>query len=147
MSPELDKLLCEKYPEMFVNRYLPASKSALCWGFECGDGWFTLLDVLCGTIDNHIRNVDHQIQWASKWNETAEPDQIRKIPDKIEFAITQIKEKFGTLRFYYNGGDDEIHGMVLLAGHMSGHICEQCGSPARLDSDGGWVRTLCDEHK
>jgi hypothetical protein len=60
-------------------------------------------------------------------------------------VATQIKEKFGTLRFYYFGGDDYCHGVESMAESMSAVTCEVCGSPGKL-RNGGWIRTLCDEH-
>lgn len=70
----------------------------------------------------------------------------RPVPDKVhQVVITQIKEKFGSLRFYYQGGDDEISGMVRMAESMSGVTCEECGAPGH-QRGGGWIVTLCDEH-
>jgi len=60
-------------------------------------------------------------------------------------CIDQIKEKFGTLRFYYSGGDDTITGMVHLAESLSGKTCEITGSPGSLHKKGkgyGWYKTL-----
>jgi len=54
MREELDKLLCEKYPKMMVNRNRPMTETCMCWGFECGDGWFNILDRLMGNIQHHI---------------------------------------------------------------------------------------------
>jgi hypothetical protein len=54
MREELDKKLCEKYPKIFADRHKSMTETAMCWGFECGDGWFTILDVLCGNIQWHI---------------------------------------------------------------------------------------------
>ena len=50
MKQELDKLLCEKYPKMMVNRNKNMQETCMCWGFECGDGWFNILDQLMGNI-------------------------------------------------------------------------------------------------
>ena len=47
----------------------------------------------------------------------------------------QVKEKFGTLRFYYTGGDDRIDGMVRMAESMSAVTCETCGAPGKLRGD------------
>ena len=54
MRDELDKILVEKYPKIFRDRYTPAWQSAMCWGFEHGDGWFQIIDSLCGQIQSHI---------------------------------------------------------------------------------------------
>jgi len=127
MKQELDKLLCERYPKMMVNRNLPMQETCMCWGFDCGDGWFNILDQLMG-------NIQHHIDWKNKKEEVV-----------AQVTLDQVKEKFGTLRFYYTGGDDYIDGMVTMAESMSGVTCEECGNPGKRIG-GGWVRTLCEEH-
>jgi hypothetical protein len=62
-----------------------------------------------------------------------------------QVVATQVKEKYGTLRFYYAGGDDMIDGMVSMAEAMSERTCETCGAPGKLRT-GGWLKTLCDHH-
>jgi hypothetical protein len=59
---------------------------------------------------------------------------------------TQVKEKFGGLRFYINSGSPEIHARILQAETESYETCEVCGKPAELRKDIGWYLTLCDEH-
>ena len=72
---------------------------------------------------------------------------FRTVPEVIpQVTLDQVKEKFGTLRFYYTGGDDYISGLVSMAESMSGVTCEECGSPGKTHG-GGWVRTLCDVHE
>jgi hypothetical protein len=61
-------------------------------------------------------------------------------------TLDQVKEKFGTLRFYYTGGDDEISGMVRMAESMSGVTCEECGNPGTTGGQ-GWLVTLCETHR
>ena len=62
-----------------------------------------------------------------------------------QVVAVQVKEKFGSLRFYYEGGDDYIRGLVSLAESLSHRTCEQCGSPG-VGRGGGWIQTLCDLH-
>jgi hypothetical protein len=69
---------------------------------------------------------------------------VHPIIDQV--TVEQIKEKFGGLRFYYQGGDDTIHGMVRMAEAWADHSCEECGKPGERRS-GGWIRTLCNEHE
>ncbi len=128
MREELDKLLCEKYPKMLVNRNKPMTETAMCWGFECGDGWFNILNQLMG-------NIQHHIDWKEKQGKPV-----------TQVTLDQVKEKFGTLRFYYTGGDEYISGLVSMAEAMSGVTCEECGNPGERHG-GGWVRTLCDVHE
>jgi hypothetical protein len=183
MKLELDKLLCEKYPKMMVNRNKNMQETCMCWGFECGDGWFNILDQLMGNIQHHIDWKDKQRKGAMDYNymaaqakagnfdafeETmkAVPNDeykekrlaeivagdFRQVPESIpQVTLDQVKEKFGTLRFYYSGGDDYISGMVSLAESMSGCTCETCGSQAKTNWPkaengglGGWVRTICE---
>jgi len=67
----------------------------------------------------------------------------RDVPEKIRQVVaTQVKEKFGTLRFYYDGGDEYIHGLAAMAEAMSARTCESCGNPAR-SSNNGWITTMC----
>jgi hypothetical protein len=66
--------------------------------------------------------------------------EIETIPQVV---ADQVKEKFGTLNFYYHGGDDYIHGMVWLAEHMSSNTCEFCGSTKDVGSTVGWIYTIC----
>jgi hypothetical protein len=143
MRQELDALLCEKYPKMMVNRNKDMQETCMCWGFECGDGWFDLLDQLMGNIQHHIDWKEKQRNWAIEWNKE-NPNEPREIPDLVsQVTLDQVKEKFGTLRFYYTGGDDRIDGMVTLAEGMSGVICEGCGNPGKRRG-GGWIHTYCE---
>jgi len=130
MKQELDKLLCEKYPKMMVNRNRNMQETCMCWGFECGDGWFNILDQLMGNIQHHI---DCKNQQKEKFDRGEGCPQV---------TLDQVKEKFGTLRFYYTGGDDYISGMVSLAESMTGVTCESCGNIGERRG-GGWVHTYC----
>jgi hypothetical protein len=127
MKKELDEYLCKVYPKMMVNRNKDMKETCMCWGFECGDGWFQILNQLMG-------NIQHHIDWKNRKEEV--------VP---QVTLDQVKEKFGTLRFYYTGGDDYIRGMVTMAESMSGVTCETCGKPGTQTS-GGWIKTVCVEH-
>ena len=123
MNSNFQKHLMTKYPELFGFVGKDSKYSISLFGIETsGDGWNTLIETLCKAIASHI-----------KYN---------KAP---QVHVTQIKEKFGTLRFYYDGGDEYISGMVAFAENVSGSICEVCGGPAKL-RDTGWLVTLCDKH-
>jgi hypothetical protein len=130
MHVDLDSKLCEKYPEIFADRFKPMTETCMCWGFECGDGWYNIIDHLCDEIQRHIN-------WKNRDGLVV-----------AQVVAEQVKEKFGTLRFYYRGGDDYISGLVSMAEAMSGVTCEQCGKPGTTKpSQTGWVGTLCEEHR
>ena len=109
----------EQYPKMFANKY---------GGFAVGKGWYPILETLCANIQSHI-------DWR-----------VKQGKDCPQVVVEQIKEKFGGLRFYYQGGDDEISGMVRMAEAWADVACEECGAAGKRRS-GGWIRTLCDQHE
>lgn len=85
---------------------------------EVGDGWVPILDRLATDLV--------ALGWDRK--------------------VYQIKEKFGTLRFY--AGDnttDEMGERIGEAESESAITCEECGAPGEL-RQGGWLKTLCDQH-
>ena len=59
--------------------------------------------------------------------------------------VCQVKEKFGGLRFYINGGSDDIFKRITKAENDSYEICEVTGKSGKLRTDLGWYVTLCDE--
>jgi hypothetical protein len=69
-------------------------------------------------------------------------DDIIKIAPNTE--INQIKEKFGTLRFYCSGdGRDDIYDLIKKAEIESGVTCERCGTREGVTTEGDWILTLC----
>ena len=76
-------------------------------------------------------------------DEAIEEGTYRDVPEKIcQVVAAQVKEKFGALRFYYDGGDDYIRGLSSMAEAMSARTCESCGVPA-TQTHGGWIKTIC----
>jgi hypothetical protein len=174
MKRELDEYLCKVYPKMMVNRNKGMMETCMCWGFECGDGWYNILNQLMGNIQHHIDWNEKQRKWAIDYNEMAAQAKagnfdlfeeanksltdeeyknkklaeivagdFREVPKSIpQVTLDQVKEKFGTLRFYYSGGDDYIDGMVSLAESLTGVTCESCGNVGERRG-GGWVHTYC----
>lgn len=119
MKREFDEKLCQKYPSLYCDRHGDMQMTLMCWGFECGDGWYELIDVISGLLTAH----------------------------NLDISAVQVKEKFGTLRFYHAPVDDYSIGVEIAAGQLSKRICEACGEPAMTNSyDGGWWSTLCQKH-
>jgi hypothetical protein len=87
-----------------------------------GSGWKTLLHGLCEKL--------FHLGWDGE--------------------LQQVKEKYGTLRFYWRNNIDGIAGeiaedVVQNAEAMSGQTCEVCGKYGRLRGS-GWLYTSCEEH-
>lgn len=129
MTKELELKFVEKYPKILRDYGGDKKETCMAWGIECGDGWSDLLD-----------NLMQKIQYVS---------------DKsgVQLIALQIKEKFGTLRFYYtieteNKEDAKIvsnifDDMIYCAEKSSAHICETTGKGGTLCSRVGWMKTLC----
>jgi hypothetical protein len=77
-------------------------------------------------------------------------DIVQPLIDRAEkegVTITQIKEKFGGLRFYVGAATQEFHDAVSEAENKSYETCEVCGQPGEpVHPNGGWIKTLCTEH-
>ena len=62
-------------------------------------------------------------------------------------TISQVKEKYGGLRFYIHGGNKKLHRAIEKAEEKSLTICERCGASGRAVTIGhGWAKTLCERH-
>ncbi|WP_457090585.1 hypothetical protein [Microvirga sp. P5_D2] len=67
-------------------------------------------------------------------------------PEEREgFRISQIKEKFGSARVHFHGGDDRIDRLVAAAEAASEITCDVCGGRGRLQGK-GWLSTRCEAH-
>jgi len=130
MNPELDTSLCQRYPKIFKNRDGSVIDTCMAWGFECDSGWFDIIDILC-----------HEIQHYLDWKCKDLPEDER---DVMQVVADQVKEKFGTLRFYYHGGDEVVEGMVMMAESLTYRTCESCGCPGEKRGE-AWIKTLCDK--
>lgn len=146
MRDELEMKLAEEFSFMQKGLTLaqqrangPINDLYSAFGCECRDGWYELLRSLCTEIDE-------------AYAEAGLPVDIR---------IDQIKEKFGTLRFYYHTWEHadktpeneaaykEVHlkigEIVGRYEEISEEVCEECGKPGVLRNDLRWIQTLCDD--
>jgi hypothetical protein len=160
MSPELDDALCRAHPEMFADRHSDMRITAMCWGFECGDGWYDLLSSLCELISWPHLQAKQAYEELQKSVGSAQYEGGPIVTEaKVERArqamlaaaralprVRQVKEKFGALRVYLGREDPRISALVEFAEYHSSKVCEQCGAPGTLRTD-GWMRTLCDAHE
>jgi hypothetical protein len=123
----------QAYPKMFATPY---------GGFAVSQGWWPIIEALCANIQSHTDWRNTQRARLLETNEYKHP-----VPDEVpQVEVHQIKEKFGGLRFYYGGGDEQIAGMVRMAEAWADTACEECGAIGKRRS-GSWIRTLCDIHE
>ncbi len=118
------------YPKMYSQPY----------GCVCtGPGWWPIITQLSFAIHQHLVHIEQRSLWCIEHGK--EP------PEPVEqVVVTQIKEKFGGLRFYYDGGDDYIAGLVEMAEVWAENTCEVCRAPGKEFNVRGWLQTLCDTH-
>jgi len=128
MKHELDQKLCKAFPRVFRNRHGSPMETAFAFGFECGDGWYDLLYKAASAIEREIINIKKE-----------DP----MVPDDELPCASQVKEKFGTLRFYMSFSNEAIDDIVTKAEEESEVTCEECGKFGEL-RPGGWYVTLCD---
>ena len=166
MNRHYDRYLVKKYAPMFRDRYGDMRTTAMCWGFECGDGWFHIINNLCGLIcAKWLRakeNYDEikgriglrQFEWAGdkEWNNIVTEEMIAKAKARMheEYekipVVTQVKEKYGGLRFYVHGATEEQYAMIHFAEAMSYETCDVCGDKGKPNR-GGWITTRCAKHR
>lgn len=161
------KKMAEKFPRYF-------GEGTRYGGFAIGEGWYPIIESLVDNIHHYtkwrrdMRAYDLRIERArlkgiealtklvckgkvpSAWDEERIEELMtgsRGITEKVNWIyVEQIKEKFGGLRFYFQGGDERIDGMVTMAEAWAARTCETCGDKGER-RHGGWVRTLCDKHE
>jgi len=175
MNQELTNKLYKKYPKIFRQKDLSMQETLMCFGFECGDGWYNIIDTLCYLIQEEVDRPHKDIamyeEFIQEKRDNPKPEEvfesngvrmgripsseelivdyeerIEKIKKKIipQVEAVQVKEKFGTLRFYVNDYTDAIENYINFAESMSACTCEECGKPGKQTTK-GWTITLCED--
>ena len=126
MKEELDKKLVKAFPLLYGDRNAPMQSTAMCWGFACSDGWFDIIWDLSSKLEPLIQKF-------------IDDNQDTELYPKA----SQVKEKYGGLRFYMSCGTDEIFGLISEAETLSYKTCEECGKPGE-ERGGSWIYTHCD---
>lgn len=171
MKKELDEALCKKYPLIFKDRHGDMKETAMCWGFDCGDGWYGLIDHLCQVLMYDYREAERAFlvhhkhlnddqtkwkEWERKYYTKENYIQAREkfIEERANVPVAmQVKEKYGGLRFYCDLKNttveraERLQACIDYAESLSYHVCEHCGTMNDVRSYRmGWIRTLCKQH-
>lgn len=76
--------------------------------------------------------------------------EIAKLPqsddDEFVVCITDIKEKYGSLRIVVSCANEDILSITTRYEEASMRVCETCGRPGRLTKK-GWITTACVLHE
>lgn len=167
---DFEQYLFKKYPSLFSTdqdgELLPQFQR--CWN-DCPKGWEQLVDDLFFAINDYVVNTKRGVKdpskkhmyyilnvlrnrrfailgktksWFIKYLYAKAP-YITQRPPAVK--ISQYKEKFGTLRVYIDGGDNEVEGMIRFAEHLSSVTCQYTGKRGQLCKRGMWYSTLSEE--
>lgn len=133
MNIELTEKLVSKYPSIFAQYGGDPKDTSMAYGIECGNGWFDIIDTLCNTIQSEVDHINFNYEVS------------------LRCEAVQVKEKYGSLRFYIHFFFDEnldelnmkrvemsmniIHGAITMAERMTAKICETCGDKSSLSND------------
>jgi hypothetical protein len=152
MNEENEKRLFKDFPSLYRGGLAvdKESRNLMAYGFSSGDGWFRLIHDLSAAIE--------QEAYAAGLK-----------PSSMDWPMAlQVKEKFGTLRFYVStqapgdgkdmgieahGGmlsfrpvasNERIRALVNEAEEKSASTCEDCGLLGTLRKT-SWLHVACDE--
>jgi len=123
MKKELEQKFYDRWPKWFEEKDWPSSESCMCWGFSHDDGWFDIEWCLCEDLEKLMT-----------------PEESEK------YRVHQVKEKFGSLRWYDNSDYGAINERVNQACDETEVTCEVCGKEGTIGGR-NWIKTLCKEHK
>jgi len=129
MNKEIEMELVKKYPKILRDYKGDPMQTCMSWGMEFDDGWKNLIDKCL-----------HKLQYFC--------DLSSKEGEPVQVIATQMKEKYGTLSFYFTGEGgkredwDIIDDIIAEAEIRSAHTCEVTGKDGTICKRGGWYRTL-----
>ena len=176
MKTELQEKIFNKYPKIFGDRTKPMTENCMCWGLEVGDGWYNLIDVLCEALTNtyttsvELDEEDGKRLGIEPYNFKDEKTSYYFKVEMPQVIASQVKEKFGTLRFYHylehnkdvtslletgkypqlekacDRFSNYVDGIIHFAETASGRTCEITGQSGELHATGGtrmgWLKVI-----
>lgn len=101
--------------------------------FECGMGWYNIIYKLSLAIERILEDF-----------EDVNPKVEGENCDFINIYATQVKEKYGTLRFYLSYETEEIEEIIEEAIAESSQTCEICGNFGKMRGE-KWLIVRCDK--
>lgn len=167
MKKELELQLKKEFPNLYSDLYGDCRTTCMAWGFECGDGWFQLLYDLSSKLEPLVKKerrwykrthhyISRWLYWIKAYK--IKPNQFvkdtggmswtdyNKVSHRKHSRASQVKEKYGTLRFYMTTETKEMTQYINEAESLSAVTCETCGNPGKMCNT-GWCNTICDDCK
>jgi len=93
---------------------------------------------------NRQKQHEKLVKSLSKWRSEQEYIYVEahRYP---QIVASQVKEKFGGLRFYVEGATDAQYAVISFVESLSYKVCERCGSMKDIGRTEGWISTICKE--
>jgi len=110
MNEANTRRLFEQFDQLYRGRHLPDTQNLMCYGFSCGDGWFTLIWHLSEQIEAYCQT--HL--------------------DAANLMVVQVKQKLGELRFYTQPNIWDVEYLIEAARIRSLQTCELTGTAGAL---------------
>lgn len=123
MNDELSYKLIHTFPNVYSNKNPREPFNYDNAHFQCGDGWFKIIYDLSATIEQELLSMN--------------------VRERAKYSVAQVKEKFGTLRFYMTETTESMREAIEIAEMLSGKTCEECGESGS-ERPGRWISVRCD---
>ena len=145
---EYNKALCEEFPFLIPSNRWSGIKITEA---QNGGYWPGSPD----DIPNYDYTYTELDDMPTGWRLAFGLDMCREIKEELikfdyldKYRITQIKEKYGSLRWYCGGypRDSKIDEIISKYERLSYYTCIGCGKPAKWVSI-GWISPWCDDCK
>lgn len=126
MTKSLELKLMGRFPKLLVDMYGSPRETCMAYGIACDDGWYDLIYNLCEELQG----------WSDVYGS--------------QIVATQIKEKFGGLRFYVKIDGEakenvwrEVNTIISKYEDLSLETCELTGGYGEMCKRGFLMKTLC----
>lgn len=100
-----------------------------------------------GALELEVHDLNRRQLPGPGWNAILEDLHEQLVALDPEYVLTEVKEKFGTLRVTAVVAPDvgaRARELTTAAEWRSIDTCEGCGAPGRLRDERRWALTLCD---
>ena len=147
MDSELERKICDADPVFFRQRGMDMTQTCMCWGIECGDGWFEpimefvqkvrMLNDRLSTMNMCIVASQIKSKWADftcYWNiDVLDEDRNAELSESQQRMVDLCRSTM----------DDIVRGCE----EKCAHTCELCGKYS-MNSDevyacGSWLTVKC----
>ena len=149
-NQELEEKLYAKAPVFFRNRNMPATQTCMCWGIECGDGWYAPLEKFVTQVEDVNRLlipynmcvVADQIK--SKWADICVYWHTAVYDEAAENALPGLDEKAQSI---VSTLESLVEYAVQNLGDECERTCELCGKRSDYTDEiitcGSWLTRKC----